>query len=74
MEQVAALGITKARDLGKLFALFLSRKLVSNETLSLYKKPQISSVLDEVILAPMAKGHGFYYEKHPYKKVGLFNS
>ncbi|KHN86060.1 Beta-lactamase domain-containing protein 2 [Toxocara canis] len=68
MEQAAALGITKARDLGKIFALFQQGKIVSKELVSLFKEPQISNGLDEVILAPMAKGHGFLYEKHPYKR------
>ncbi|KAK0395339.1 hypothetical protein QR680_001239 [Steinernema hermaphroditum] len=65
MEQVAALGITKARDMGKIFALLLQGKLVSQEIVELFKSPQISSGLDEVVLAPMAKGHGFFYERHP---------
>uniref|UniRef100_A0A0N5ANA1 Beta-lactamase domain-containing protein n=1 Tax=Syphacia muris TaxID=451379 RepID=A0A0N5ANA1_9BILA len=68
MEQVAALGITKARDFGKLFSIFLQGKIISNKTLSMYRYPQISTDLDQVILAPMAKGYGFYYEKHPYKR------
>lgn len=67
MEQAAALGITKARDLGKLFALFLQGKIVSSSTMDLFKEPEISRGLDEVILAPFPKGHGFMYERHPYK-------
>uniref|UniRef100_A0A0M3I965 Beta-lactamase domain-containing protein n=2 Tax=Ascaris TaxID=6251 RepID=A0A0M3I965_ASCLU len=68
MEQAAALGITKARDLGKLFALFQQGKIVSKELVSLFNEPQISTGLDEVVLAPIAKGHGFLYERHPYKR------
>lgn len=67
MEQAAALGITKARDLGKLFALFLQGKIVSRDLVDLYKVPEVVHGLDEVILAPLPKGYGFMYEKHPYK-------
>uniref|UniRef100_A0A915PW13 Beta-lactamase-related domain-containing protein n=1 Tax=Setaria digitata TaxID=48799 RepID=A0A915PW13_9BILA len=67
MEQAAALGITKAKDLAKLFALFLQGKIVSNDLLDLFRSPEISHGLDEVVLAPLAKGYGFMYERHPYK-------
>ncbi|VDK75679.1 unnamed protein product [Litomosoides sigmodontis] len=48
MEQAAALGITKANDLAKLFSLFLEGKIVSNDLLNLFKAPEISHGLDEV--------------------------
>ncbi len=69
MEQVAALGIGKARDLGKIFALMLQGKFVNRTLLEKYRNPQIASGLDEVVMAPMAKGHGFYYEAHPKDPV-----
>lgn len=69
MEQAAALGITKAKDLGKLFAMFLRGKLVSKSLIDLYKNPEVSHGFDKVILAPFAKGYGFMYERHPYKQV-----
>ncbi|KAK6103667.1 Beta-lactamase family protein [Brugia pahangi] len=67
MEQAAALGITKAKDLAKLFSLFLQGKIVSNNLLDLFKTPEISHGLDEVVLAPLPKGYGFMYERHPFK-------
>lgn len=74
MEQAAALGITKARDLGKLFALFLQGKIVSRDLVDLYKVPEVVHGLDEVILAPLPKGYGFMYEKHPYKPVSFLTN
>ncbi|TMS35060.1 hypothetical protein L596_002536 [Steinernema carpocapsae] len=65
MEQVAALGITKARDMGKIFALMLQGKLISKGMVEMFKKPQVVTGLDQVVLAPMVKGHGFFYERHP---------
>ncbi|ETN85042.1 hypothetical protein RB195_020311 [Necator americanus] len=65
MEQVAALGITKARDLAKLFSLMLSGKLFSKKLLERFKTPQINSGLDEIVMTPLPKGHGFLYERHP---------
>ncbi|MCP9261704.1 Beta-lactamase domain-containing protein 2 [Dirofilaria immitis] len=67
MEQAAALGITKAKDLAKLFSLFLQGKIVSSSLLDLFKTPQISHGFDEVIYTPLATGHGFMYERHPFK-------
>lgn len=69
MEQAAALGITKANDLAKLFSLFLEGKIVSHDLLNLFKAPEISHGLDEVVLAPLPKGYGFMYERHPFKPV-----
>ncbi|PIO67596.1 hypothetical protein TELCIR_10646 [Teladorsagia circumcincta] len=65
MEQVAALGITKARDMARLFSLMLSGKLFSKELVQQFKNPQISSGLDEIVMTPLPKGHGFLYERHP---------
>ncbi|CAD6197458.1 unnamed protein product [Caenorhabditis auriculariae] len=65
MEQVAALGITKARDLAKLFNLVQEGKLFSKELLNRFKTPQVATGLDEVVMTPLPKGHGFLYERHP---------
>ncbi|KAK5970968.1 hypothetical protein GCK32_016370 [Trichostrongylus colubriformis] len=65
MEQVAALGITKARDLARLFSLMLSGKLFSKELVQQFKTPQIASGLDEIVMTPLPKGYGFLYERHP---------
>ncbi|CAI4232917.1 unnamed protein product [Auanema sp. JU1783] len=65
MEQVAALGITKARDLAKLFSLMLSGKLFDKGLLERFKQPQVAGGLDEVVMTPLPKGHGFLYERHP---------
>ncbi|VDK72772.1 unnamed protein product [Gongylonema pulchrum] len=72
MEQGAALGITKARDLARLFSLFLQGRIVSSCLLDLYRTPEVAHGLDEVILAPLPKGYGFMYERHPYKPVCFF--
>ncbi|VDN01724.1 unnamed protein product [Thelazia callipaeda] len=60
MEQVAALGITKAKDLARLFSLFIEGEIVSKNLINLYKMPEISR-------APLPKGYGFMYERHPFK-------
>ncbi|CAJ0573474.1 unnamed protein product, partial [Mesorhabditis spiculigera] len=65
IEQVAALGITKARDLGRLFALFLRGDIVNKEMIKLFAEPQIDEGIDQVVMVPMPKGHGFLYERHP---------
>ncbi|VDM56738.1 unnamed protein product [Angiostrongylus costaricensis] len=65
MEQVAALGITKARDLARLFSLMLSGELFSKQLLERFKTPLITSEIDEIVIAPLPKGYGFLYERHP---------
>uniref|UniRef100_A0AC34RA32 Beta-lactamase-related domain-containing protein n=1 Tax=Panagrolaimus sp. JU765 TaxID=591449 RepID=A0AC34RA32_9BILA len=67
LEQPAALGITKARDLGKIFALMLKGEIISKGLIENFKEPVVTGGLDEVIGAPMPKGHGFLYERHPVK-------
>lgn len=69
MEQTAALGIGTARDLGKIFALMLDNKLISKQLIDKFRTPQISTGVDYVVLAPMVKGHGFMYERHPKYSV-----
>uniref|UniRef100_A0AC35U5F9 Beta-lactamase domain-containing protein n=1 Tax=Rhabditophanes sp. KR3021 TaxID=114890 RepID=A0AC35U5F9_9BILA len=68
VEQTAALGITKSSDLGKLFALVLNGKIISKSLVNTFITPEITNEVDVVFKAPMAKGHGFLYEKHPTKK------
>jgi len=67
IEQPAALGITRAQDLAKLFAIKLDGKLLSKELVEQFTQPQFKQ-LDIVIKAPIAKGYGFMYEKHPFKR------
>ncbi|CAB3411478.1 unnamed protein product [Caenorhabditis bovis] len=64
IEQVAALGITKSRDLAKLFSLVQQGKLFSKDLLDRFKTPQVQGI-DEVVMTPLPKGHGFLYERHP---------
>jgi hypothetical protein len=64
IEQPAALGITKARDLAKLFSLKLDGKLISSDIVDQFAKPQFKQI-DFAIKAPIAKGYGFMYESHP---------
>ena len=67
LEQPAALGITKARDLGKIFALMLKGDIISKDLVEKFKDPIVNGGLDAVVGAPMPKGHGFMYERHPTK-------
>ncbi|CAL2033244.1 unnamed protein product [Caenorhabditis brenneri] len=64
MEQVAALGITKSRDLARLFSLVQQGKLFSKDLLEKFRAPQVQGI-DEVVMTPLPKGHGFLYERHP---------
>ncbi|KHJ81192.1 hypothetical protein OESDEN_19122 [Oesophagostomum dentatum] len=72
MEQVAALGITKARDLARLFSLMLDGKFFSKKLLERFKTPQINSGLDEIVMTPLPKGYGFLYERHPTSGVSSY--
>lgn len=67
IEQPAALGITKARSLAKLFALKLEGKILSTEMLEQFHRPQFSTI-DVALKAPLSKGRGFMYEQHPFKR------
>uniref|UniRef100_A0AC35FEH8 Beta-lactamase-related domain-containing protein n=1 Tax=Panagrolaimus sp. PS1159 TaxID=55785 RepID=A0AC35FEH8_9BILA len=67
LEQCAALGITKAKDLGKIFVLMLQGKLLSPDLVKKFAEPTVTGGLDAVIGAPMPKGYGFMYERHPVK-------
>uniref|UniRef100_A0A0N5BCW0 Beta-lactamase domain-containing protein n=1 Tax=Strongyloides papillosus TaxID=174720 RepID=A0A0N5BCW0_STREA len=68
LEQTAALGITTAKDLGFLFSKVLNGEIISKSLIKKLEKPEISNEIDIVFKAPISKGHGFMYEKHPYKK------
>uniref|UniRef100_A0A183BRZ5 Beta-lactamase domain-containing protein n=1 Tax=Globodera pallida TaxID=36090 RepID=A0A183BRZ5_GLOPA len=67
LEQAAALGISRAKDVGKIFALMLSGQLISQELLNQLSKPQIINQTDYVMKIPVSKGYGFMFEKHPRK-------
>ncbi|EYC11827.1 hypothetical protein Y032_0049g1798 [Ancylostoma ceylanicum] len=43
----------------------ISRPASLKELLERFKTPQISSGLDEIVMTPLPKGHGFLYERHP---------
>uniref|UniRef100_A0A0K0EGP2 Beta-lactamase domain-containing protein n=1 Tax=Strongyloides stercoralis TaxID=6248 RepID=A0A0K0EGP2_STRER len=68
LEQTAALGITTAKNLGFLFSKVLNGDIISKSLIKKIEKPEIYNEIDVVFKAPIAKGHGFMYEKHPYKK------
>ncbi|KAI1703524.1 beta-lactamase domain-containing protein [Ditylenchus destructor] len=67
VDQIACSGISTARDLGKIFALMLSEKLIKKEILDKFKRPEIVNGFDVVVGVPISKGYGFMYEKHPKK-------
>lgn len=65
------MGIGKAKDLARIFALLLSGEFLSRKTLNYISCPQMIDHFDYVLMIPVTKGNGFLYEKHPYKKVFL---
>uniref|UniRef100_A0A7E4UWA0 Beta-lactamase domain-containing protein n=1 Tax=Panagrellus redivivus TaxID=6233 RepID=A0A7E4UWA0_PANRE len=67
LEQPAALGISKAKDLGRIFDLMLQGKIISPEWIEKFKVPTVNNEIDCVIGAPMYKGYGFMHERHPTK-------
>lgn len=67
LEQAGALGIGRARDLARIFALALEGKFISQKTLERIRCPEIVNQTDCVLNVPMCKGNGFMYEKHPKK-------
>jgi len=70
LEQSAALGISRASDLARMFSLMLQpgRLLSSPLLLERFSQPQIGlDQFDCVVGLPVAKGHGFMYERHPRK-------
>jgi hypothetical protein len=64
-------GLSTSRDLAKLFSIFINGSLVSSSTLEEVSKPVLNNWhLERTVLYPIVKGHGFFYEKHPTKRVG----
>lgn len=70
IEQAGALGITRAKDLAKLFSLVLKGEIISKKTSERFYNPIIFGQ-DAVIPMKTIKGHGFFYEPHP-KKPGKY--
>ncbi|KAL3106840.1 hypothetical protein niasHT_010755 [Heterodera trifolii] len=68
LEQAAALGVSRAKDVAKIFSLMLSGELISPKSLIRLSKPQIINQIDYVMKVPFSKGHGFMFEKHPRKE------
>ncbi|KAL3078206.1 hypothetical protein niasHS_012093 [Heterodera schachtii] len=68
LEQAAALGVSRAKDVAKIFSLMLSGELISRKSLIRLSKPQIINQIDYVMKVPFSKGHGFMFEKHPRKE------
>uniref|UniRef100_A0A914E8Y1 Beta-lactamase-related domain-containing protein n=1 Tax=Acrobeloides nanus TaxID=290746 RepID=A0A914E8Y1_9BILA len=66
LEQAGALGITKARDLAKLFSLMIRGDLISKDLAKRFYEPLLKEK-DVVLNALHVKGHGFMYEPHPKK-------
>ncbi|PIO58351.1 hypothetical protein TELCIR_20216, partial [Teladorsagia circumcincta] len=60
MEIAAAMGFGNARSLASLFSLFVNRRIVSDKTLGLVKRPLINAT-DYVLNSNTVKGHGFFY-------------
>lgn len=68
IEQAACLGITRAKDLAKLFSLVLKGEIVSMKTVERFYNPVLIGQ-DAVIPMVAIKGHGFFYEPNPKKPV-----
>uniref|UniRef100_A0A0N4ZCS7 Beta-lactamase domain-containing protein n=1 Tax=Parastrongyloides trichosuri TaxID=131310 RepID=A0A0N4ZCS7_PARTI len=59
-------GITNSYNLAKLFNLFISGKIVGNETLNQIKEPTLTHWhLEKTTLWPVYKGRGFFWDKSP---------
>ncbi|MFH4974606.1 hypothetical protein AB6A40_001315 [Gnathostoma spinigerum] len=65
LNMAAVTGIGNAASLAKLFALMLDGTLISNQTLRKVSQPTVNGWLDfdKVIYYPLAKGHGFMFER-----------
>uniref|UniRef100_A0A914D8Z3 Beta-lactamase-related domain-containing protein n=1 Tax=Acrobeloides nanus TaxID=290746 RepID=A0A914D8Z3_9BILA len=70
MEQAAALGITRAKDLAKLFALVIKGEIVSPKLVERFYEPMIKEK-DVVMGFEAPKGLGFMYSPNP-KKPGKY--
>jgi len=68
----SANGLSGARDLAKLFSIFIDGSIVSSSTVDQMSKPVVDSWhLEQVVLYPIMKGFGFFYEYHP-TRTGKF--
>lgn len=62
----AVTGVGSAESLAKMFSLIMNGQLISNNTLEMLKDPTLNTWhLEKVVLWPVAKGRGFFYEQHP---------
>jgi hypothetical protein len=68
LEQAAALGITRAKDLAKLFALVIKGEIVSPKLVERFYEPMIKEK-DVVMGFEAPKGLGFMYSPNPKKPV-----
>ncbi|VDD91566.1 unnamed protein product, partial [Enterobius vermicularis] len=64
-------GVANAENLARLFSMMLDGKLISNKTLSLISKPTMDGWhLEQVVLYPFVKGHGFFFAPRPIREGG----
>ncbi|GMT23811.1 hypothetical protein PFISCL1PPCAC_15108, partial [Pristionchus fissidentatus] len=62
----AVTGVGTAHDTARLFSLLLQGKIISNSTLSRLHRPTLDTWhIEQVVLYPVMKGHGFFYDPHP---------
>ncbi|KAF8371806.1 lact-6, partial [Pristionchus pacificus] len=62
----AVTGVGTAQDTAKLFSLLLQGKIISNSTLTGLHRPTLDTWhIEQVVLYPVMKGHGFFYDPHP---------
>uniref|UniRef100_A0A915PKJ7 Beta-lactamase-related domain-containing protein n=1 Tax=Setaria digitata TaxID=48799 RepID=A0A915PKJ7_9BILA len=63
-------GVSNAYNLAKLFSLAIDGTLLSNQTLAQITQPTITNWhMERVFLYPVVKGHGFFFENHPFKML-----
>uniref|UniRef100_F1L324 Beta-lactamase domain-containing protein 2 n=2 Tax=Ascaris TaxID=6251 RepID=F1L324_ASCSU len=62
----AVTGVGNADNFARLFSLALDGTLISNRTLQLIAQPTVANWhLEQVVLYPLVKGRGFFFEPHP---------
>ncbi|GMR47328.1 hypothetical protein PMAYCL1PPCAC_17523, partial [Pristionchus mayeri] len=62
----AVTGVGTAHDTARLFSLLLQGQIISNSTLSGLHRPTLDTWhIEQVVLYPVMKGHGFMYDPHP---------
>jgi hypothetical protein len=70
LDLASVTGITNAQNFAKIFALAMDGTLISNSTLHQLSTPTLNYWhIEEVVLYPLVKGYGFFYDKHPNKIV-----